>query len=141
MWSYDHNAVWDCKWVSDPWLEYDNHLRSCLRLFTKITPICCPCPQGKPHIWQEAENWYRGRLTIKSETFCDLKEIELKTIKMQQKNQQCVIIVWSRITNKMPLLPDKPFSRINWKLVCGWINKLWRALPWFRRIEVQSSEL
>ena len=34
--------------------------------------------------WQEAENLYRGgRVTIKPQTFCGLKEIELKTIKIQ----------------------------------------------------------
>ena len=65
------------------------------------------------HIWQEAENWYRGRLTIEPQAFCGLKEIELNTIKIQRKNQQYVIIMRSRITNKMPLLPDKLFSRIN----------------------------
>jgi len=35
--------------------------------------------------WQEAENWYKGRLTIKPQTFSGLKEIELKTINIQQK--------------------------------------------------------
>jgi len=34
-----------------------------------------------------AKNWYRGRLTIKLQTFYDFKEIELKTIKIQQKIQ------------------------------------------------------
>ena len=34
--------------------------------------------------------------------------------KMQQKNQACVIITRLRITTKMPLLQDKPLSRINW---------------------------
>jgi len=104
----------------------------------KITPICC---HEVNRTWQEAENWFRGRLCIEPQTFCSLKEIELKTIKIQRKNQQYVIITRSRITNKMPLLPDKLFSRINWKLACGWINQLWRALQWFRRIECQSSEL
>jgi len=55
------------------------------------------------HQWQEAENWYRGRLTIKPQTFCGLKEIDQKTMKIQQKNRQCVIITRLRITNKMPL--------------------------------------
>jgi len=48
----------------------------------KITPICCH-PHRVNHAWQEAENWYRGRLTIEPQTFCGLKEIELKTIKIQ----------------------------------------------------------
>jgi len=43
-------------------------------------------------IWQEAENWYRGKLTIEPQTFCGLKEIELRTTKIQRKNQQCAII-------------------------------------------------
>ena len=69
-------------------------------------------PQDKPRM-AKAKNWYRSRLTIKPQTFCHLKEIELKVIKIQRKNQQCVIIMQSRITNKIPLLLDKPFSRIN----------------------------
>ena len=40
-------------------------------------------PMG--NAWQEAENWYRASLTIKSQTFCSLKEIEQKTIKIWQK--------------------------------------------------------
>ena len=87
----------------------------------KITPICCHTHRVDRE-WQEAENLYRGWLTIKPQTFCGLKEIELNSIKIQQKNQQCGIITRSRITNKMPLLPGKPFSRINQKLVCGRIN-------------------
>ena len=42
------------------------------------------------HEWQEAENWYRGSLTVEPQTFWGLKEIELKTMKKQQKNQLCV---------------------------------------------------
>ena len=41
-----------------------------------------------------------GRLTIEPETFCGLKEIDLKTIKIQRKNQQCVTITQSRFANK-----------------------------------------
>ena len=67
------------------------------------------CPQGNCG-WQEVKNWYRGRLIIKPQTFCDLKEIELKTIKIQQKKKQpCVINMQSRI----PLLPNKPLIGIN----------------------------
>jgi len=76
----------------------------------KITPICCHAYRVN-HEWQEAENLYRGRLTIEPPTFCCLKAIELKTIKIQRKNRRCVIV--TQITNKMPLLPDKPLSRIN----------------------------
>jgi len=78
----------------------------------KITSICCHTHRVN-HEWQEAENWYRGRLIIEPQTFCGLKKIELKTMKIQQKNLQCVITMRSRMTNKMPLLPDKPLSRIN----------------------------
>jgi len=67
----------------------------------KITSICSHAHRVN-HAWQEAENWFRGRLTIKPQTFCGLKEIEQKSMKIQQKNQQCVIITRSRITNKMP---------------------------------------
>ena len=77
----------------------------------KITPICCHAHRVK-YERQEAENWYRGRLTIEPQTLCGLKEIELNTMKIQQKNQQCVIIMRSRIANKMPLLPGKLLSRI-----------------------------
>jgi len=42
-------------------------------------------PQGKPRIGQEAENWYRGRLTLEPQTFCGLKEIELKIMKTLTK--------------------------------------------------------
>ena len=69
-------------------------------------------PQGNRE-WQEAANRYRGRLTIEPQTFCGLKEIKLKTMKIQQKNQLCVKITRSKKINKMPLLPDKPLSRIN----------------------------
>jgi len=38
----------------------------------KITPICCHAHRVN-RIWQEAENWYRGGLTIEPQTFCGLK--------------------------------------------------------------------
>jgi len=47
----------------------------------KITPICCHIHRVK-HAWYEAENWHRGRLPIKPQTFCGLKEMELKIIKI-----------------------------------------------------------
>jgi len=50
---------------------------------------------------------------IEPQTVCGLKKIEQKTINMQRKNQQCVIIMRWRITNKIPLLPDKQFRRIH----------------------------
>jgi len=52
-----------------------------LRLFMEITSICCHAHRIKRE-WQEAENWCRGRLTIDPQTFCGLKEIEMK---IQQK--------------------------------------------------------
>ena len=65
----------------------------------KITPICCHTYRVNL-LWEEAENWWVNRLTIESQTFCGLKEIELKTTKIQQKNQQCVTIMQSRLANK-----------------------------------------
>jgi len=43
----------------------------------KITPICCDAHRVN-HEWQEAENWYRDRLTIEPQTFCSLKEYRAK---------------------------------------------------------------
>ena len=51
-------------------------------------------------VWEEAENRWVNRLTIEPHTFCGLKEIELKTSKIQRKNQQCVTITQSRLVNK-----------------------------------------
>ena len=78
-------------------------------------------PQGN-HAWQEVENQYRGRLPIKPQTFCGLKKA--KGNKDTAKKPTVCIIMRSRITDKMPLLPDKQLRRINRKLVCGWINQL-----------------
>ena len=64
----------------------------------KITPILCCNAHRINHLQQEAENLYKGRLTIKPQTFRSLKEIEIITIKIKQKNQQCKIIMQSRIT-------------------------------------------
>ena len=69
----------------------------------KITPICCHAYRVN-HVWEEAENWLVNRLTIEPQTFCGLKEIELKTRKIQRKNQQCVTITQSRLANKNRLL-------------------------------------
>ena len=54
----------------------------------KITPICCHAYRVN-HVWEEAESRWVDRLTIEPQTFCGLKEIELKTRKIQRKNQQC----------------------------------------------------
>ena len=35
---------------------------------------------------KKAENQYADRLNIEPQTFCGLKEIELKTMKIQQNN-------------------------------------------------------
>ena len=43
----------------------------------KITPICCHAYRVN-RVWEEAENRWVNRLTIESQTFCGLKEIELK---------------------------------------------------------------
>ena len=79
----------------------------------KITPLCCHAYRVNS-VWEEAENWWVNRLTIVPQTFCGLKEIELKTRKIQQKNQQGVTIMQSKIANKknnyLPRLPDKPLG-------------------------------
>ena len=43
----------------------------------KITPICCHTYRVN-RVWEEAENRWVNRLTIEPQTFCGLKEIELK---------------------------------------------------------------
>ena len=43
----------------------------------KITPICCHVYRVN-RVWEEAENRWVNRLTIEPQTFCGLKEIELK---------------------------------------------------------------
>ena len=79
----------------------------------KITPICCHAYRVN-HMWEEAANRWENRLTIEPQTFCGLKEIELKTRQIQRKNQQCVTIMQSRLANKkkhcLPRLPDKPLG-------------------------------
>jgi len=50
----------------------------------KITPICCPAYRVN-HQWQNRQG---DRVTIEPQTFCYLKEIELKIMKIQQKSQQ-----------------------------------------------------
>ena len=69
----------------------------------KITPICCHAYRVN-RVWEEAETRWVNRLTIEPQTFCGLKEIELKTRKIQRKNQQCVTITQSRLANKKRLL-------------------------------------
>ena len=64
----------------------------------KITPICCHAYRVN-RVWEEAENRWVNRLTIEPQTFCGLKEIELKTRKIQRKNQQCATITQSRLAN------------------------------------------
>ena len=55
----------------------------------KITPICCHAYRVN-HVWEEAENRWVNRLTIEPQNFCGLKEIELKTRKIQQKKTNSV---------------------------------------------------
>ena len=43
----------------------------------KITPICCHAYRVN-RLLEEAENQYLNTLTIELQTFCGLKEIELK---------------------------------------------------------------
>ena len=55
------------------------------------------------------------RLTIEPQTFCGLKEIELKAMKIQRKDQQCITITQSRLVNKKKLLtmPTRKTARSN----------------------------
>ena len=73
----------------------------------KITPICCHAYRVN-RVWEEAENRWVNRLTIEPQTFCGLKEIELKNRKIQRKNQQCVTITQSRLANKKKRLLATP---------------------------------
>jgi len=75
-----------CKGVSwyQVWLEYDKQSQSYCN-YSRKTPICRHAHRVN-RAWYEAETWYRGRLTIKPQTFCGLKEIKLKTIKNTVKN-------------------------------------------------------
>ena len=52
--------------------------------YSQNTPTCCRAYRVN-HVWEEAENRWVNRLTIEPQTFCGLKEIELKTRKMQRK--------------------------------------------------------
>ena len=72
-------------------------------IIIKITPICCHAYRVN-RVWKEAENLWVNRLTIEPQTFCGLKEIELKNRKIQRKNQQCVTVTQSRLANKKRLL-------------------------------------
>ena len=65
----------------------------------KIKSICCHAYRVNRE-WEEAENQWVNRLTIEPQTFCGLKEIELKTRKIQRKHQQCVTITQSKLANK-----------------------------------------
>ena len=77
----------------------------------QITPICCHAYRVN-RLREEAENQWVNRFTIAPKTFCGLKEIKLQTRKIQRKNQQCVTIMLSRLTNKkneyFPRPPEKP---------------------------------
>jgi len=53
----------------------------------QITPICCHVYKINRK-WQEAGNWQGDRVTIDPQTFCYLKEIELRITKIQRKIQQ-----------------------------------------------------
>ena len=64
----------------------------------KITPIFCHAYRIN-RVWEEAENRWVNRLTIEPQTFCGLKEIDLK--KTGRYNEK---------SNSLPLLPDKPLG-------------------------------
>ena len=109
----------------------------------KITPICCLAYRVN-RVWEEAENRWENRLTIEPQTFCDLKEIELKTRKIQQKNQQHLTIMQSRLANKKRLLAT-PTRKTAWgnalNSLYRWSNHLRKALQWCRRIRLKATEL
>ena len=53
------------------------------------------------------------KLTIEPQTCCGLKDIALHTMKIQQNDQQCVMITRPRLANKkdyLPHLPVKPLK-------------------------------
>ena len=79
----------------------------------QITPICCHTYRVN-RVWEEAEIKWVNRLTSEPQTFSGLKEIELKTRKIQRKTQQCVTVTQSRLANKkndyLPRLSDKPLG-------------------------------
>jgi len=92
-----------------------------------IIPIFCHAHRVN-RTWQEAENWYRGRLTIKPQTFCNLKEIELKdhkgtakkpTVCNDYENRELLIKCHSSQTN------SSAESTKNW---C--VDALHRVLQW-----------
>ena len=78
----------------------------------KITQICCHAYRVNC-LWEEAETRWVNWLTIEPQTFCNVKEIELKTRKIQRKNQQCVTIMQSRLVNKKRLLAT-PTRKTTW---------------------------
>ena len=75
-------------------------------------PICCHAYRVN-RLWEEAEHRWVNRLTIEPQTFCGLKKIELKTTKIQRKNQHCVTIMQLRLANKKRLLV-KPTRKTAW---------------------------
>ena len=105
----------------------------------KITPICCHAYRVN-HLWEEAENRWVNRLTIEPKSFCGMKEIKLKTMKIQRKNQQCVTIMQSRLANKKRL-PEKPLGVMLLNSLYRWSNHLRKALKWYRRIRLKATEL
>ena len=50
----------------------------------KITSTCCHAYRVN-RFWEEAENRWVNRLTIEPQTFCGLKEIELKARRYNEK--------------------------------------------------------
>ena len=50
----------------------------------KISPVCCHTYRVN-RLWEEAANQWVNRLTIEPQTFCGLKEIELKPGRYNEK--------------------------------------------------------
>ena len=78
----------------------------------KITPICC-------HAYRvnRLENRCVNRLTIEPQTFCGLKEIELKMMKIQRKYQQCVTITNHETAGNKSARNKSPCREISYKQI------------------------
>jgi len=63
------------------WNTVNTHKVICDDL-QEIAPICCHAHRENRE-WHKYENWYRSGLTIKPITFCGLKEIKPKIMKIQ----------------------------------------------------------
>ena len=77
----------------------------------KITPICCHA-YSVNRVWEEAENRWVNRLTIEPQTFCGLKEIELKTRKIQSGSVR-KSLYWHVMGSSLLLVPNRCLPSLN----------------------------